>query len=144
MATPEEPTVIEVEEFIKATSEQAWSILTDIRAWRQWWSGHRLKQVLPTWKRGAILIWDKGRDAVVFAYKPGELLDFGGNNMGIQIHRYFRLSQEAGGLRVVYGFSVKGADMGEPSEARQKMADTLRRLKRLIERGPKRWWKFWK
>ncbi len=128
-----QPDVIEASETINASSEKVWSFLMDVDSWQKWWSGHRLKRVEPAWQKGANLIWERGNDAIVFDFKPLALLDFGGTNMGMEIHRYFRLSEETGVSKIVYGFLVNGGDIGEKNAERQKMAATLKRLKEIIE-----------
>ena len=128
-----QPDVIEVSETVNASSEKIWNLLMDVDSWEKWWGGHRLRKVEPTWEKGATLIWDRGNDATILEFKPQTLLDFGGTTPWGEVHHCVRLTEKTGATKIVYGFIVKGADIGEKDTEKQKMTETLKRLKEAVE-----------
>jgi len=135
---------VEAIETINTSSSRVWSVLTNTRSWPKWWSGHTLVKAVPTWQKNAELVWNKGREAIIYEFEPQKLLDFGGVNMGMEMHHSFKLIEDSNSTKVVYRFSVKGADFGHKEEEVEKIKNTLSKLKKVCEHSNvRKWWQFW-
>lgn len=137
-----------------------WNCLTDVDSWISWWDGNKLMAVDPGWEKGGTLVWSPGSPSDILECRPRSVLEFGNLNMGMEIRRYFKISEQGPSTALVYGVSVAGGSMAPEAEAKEKsdMALVLKRLGRtvaahrdkyrtLAAAAPapeKQWWKFWR
>jgi hypothetical protein len=155
--------IIEAKVNIDSSPEAAWAVLLDVELWKKWWDGNELSEVKPSWGKGASLIFQPGGPSTIYDFQPNKLLDFGGTNAGMVMHRCFKLDKSANHTAMTYSFSVTGAGPiphSQKSEERRSMELVLQNFKKLVESSTprvensntthdhiapsKKWWEFWK
>jgi hypothetical protein len=156
--------IIEAKENIASSPEAVWAALLEVESWKKWWDGNELSEVTPSWGKGASLIFQPGGPSTIYDFQPGNLLDFGGTNSGMVMHRCFKLEKSSNHTAMIYSFSVTGAGPIPPSqknEERRSMELVLQNFKKLVESSSppsqapvsgkdpvspssKKWWEFWR
>lgn len=128
--------IIEAKEKIASTPEAVWAALLEVESWKKWWDGNELSEVTPSWGKGASLIFQPGGPSTIYDFQPGKLLDFGGTNAGMVMHRCFKLEKSSNQTTVIYSFSVTGAGPIPPNqknEEKRSMELVLQNFKKLVE-----------
>jgi len=79
------------------------------------------------------MVWGAGLPSTIFECQAGHKLDFGGTNMGVEIHRYFGLTAKESATTVLYGFSVHGGELPAAAKAKERadMGSVLHKLGRV-------------
>lgn len=123
---------MKVNVIINRSVENVWKFFLDITNWEHWY-GAVLKEVIPEWKEGAIIVWGNNQRTKVEVFVPFKEIHFV-SDVGRTIHRFTKTDTNIALVEIDFSPSSMISFTDGGAGFKQQMQDWLNNLKTYVEK----------
>jgi hypothetical protein len=135
---------------INRPSNVVWDYFTTTSNWRKWHGG-AIKEVVPTWKQGAKLVWELGGSSTIIKFISGKEVCSSSTWMDTT-YQFIQRKNSITIVKIIESDPKGGASFNDGGAAHKAdLEHNLQKFKKFVEEETnaisvqgKKWWEIWK